>query len=250
MPGGQTPGARGRLGARPVRGQPAVLSPGRLHLPLPLAYQVGGPVCLGATLTGALTVAAVLWRQPLDRMRARLVRDATILTGLDSMTIPLLQQLAQTSRPGSIVVIEPDASHPLLDEARATGAQVMVGQPGVPDGAAAGHRGPPRLRARQLYALRERCGRTTRRSSTAAKSVLRRYQPDPDRQPHLVARIDDPRHADHWRGWHSGRSSQWFEDALSACESTACALLDQVFRTEARQLAAVRRQPPGPGHPA
>jgi len=35
------------------------------------AYQLGGPVCLGATLIGAVTAAAVLWRQPVDRMRAR-----------------------------------------------------------------------------------------------------------------------------------------------------------------------------------
>ena len=48
-------------------------------------------------------------------------------------------------------------------------------------------------------------------------------------------RIDDPRHADHWRGWHVGRSSQWFEDALSCHEATASALLGQVFRRR-RQL--------------
>lgn len=51
---------------------------------------------------------------PVDRLRGRLVRDATIVTGLDSMTIPLLRRLAQTSRPASIVVIGPDASHPPL----------------------------------------------------------------------------------------------------------------------------------------
>ena len=127
-------------------------------MPPSLAYQLGGPVCLGATLTGALTVAAVLWRQPVDRLRARLVRDATILTGLDSMTIPLLQQLARTYRPASIVVIEPDATHPLLDEARATGARVMIGQPASPRvllPVIAGGRG---CALRRLYALQERCG--------------------------------------------------------------------------------------------
>ena len=204
-------------------------------MPLPLAYQVGGPVCLGATLTGALTVAAVLWRQPVDRMRARLVRDATILTGLDSMTIPVLQRLAHTFRPGSIVVIEPDASHPLLDEARATGVHVMIGSPSSPKvllPVIAGRRG---CALRRLYALR---GDVAENEAVlaAARTVLHRYQAHPDRQPHLVARIDDPRHADHWRGWHAGRSSRWFEDALSACESTASGLLDQVFRTQAKQL--------------
>ncbi len=106
-------------------GNPPSFPIGACHPPLSLAYQLGGPVCLGATLVGALTAATVLWRQPLDRLRARMVRDATIFTGLDTMTMPLLRRLAQTSRAASIVVIEPDASHPLLDEARATGAHVM-----------------------------------------------------------------------------------------------------------------------------
>ena len=202
----------------------------------PLALQLGGIVCLGATLAGALAVAAALWRQPVDRLRARLVRDATIFTGLDAMTIPLLGELARTGRPASIVVIEPDASHPLLDEARATGARVMIGHPALPTGAAAGHRRLARLRA--AAAVRAARGRAprTRPSWPRPRPILRRYRPDPERQPHLVARIDDPRHADHWRGAHIGTSSRWFEDALSAHESTASALADQLLRTGARQL--------------
>ena len=232
--GGQTPGVVAGDVLDLYVGNPPSFPMGACHVPLPLAYQLGGPVCLGATLTGALTVATVLWRQPVDRMRARLVRDATIFTGLDSMTIPLLQRLAQTCRPASIVVIEPDASHPLLDEARATGAHVMIGLPTSPRvllPVIAGSRGCALLR---LYAL----GSDVAENEAvlkAAKMILRRYQPDPHRQPHLVARIDDPRHADHWRSWHISRSSQWFEDALSAHESTACALLGHVFRTAPRQ---------------
>ncbi len=145
--GGQTPGAVAGWVLDLYVGNPPSFPVGACHPPPALAYQLGGPVCLGATLVGALTAAAVVWRQPVDRMRARLVRDATIFTGLDTMTMPLLQRLAQTFRPASIVVIEPDASHPLLDQARATGAHVMIGQPVIPAGAAAGHRRPPRLRA-------------------------------------------------------------------------------------------------------
>ena len=229
-------------------GNPPSFPQGACNTPLPLAYQIGGPVCLGATFAGALTVATVLWRQPLDRMRARLVRDATILPQLDSMTIPVLQRLAQTFRPGSIVVIEPNAGHPLLDEARATGVHVMIGSPSSPRvllPVIAGRRG---CALRRLYALR---GDVAENEAVlaAARTVLHRYPADPDRQPHLVARIDDPRHADHWRGWHAGRSSRWFEDALSAHESTASGLLDQVFRTRAKQLLPVRGQHTGPGHP-
>ena len=232
---GQTPGAVAGWVLDLYVGNPPSFPQGACNTPLPLAYQIGGPVCLGATFAGALTVATVLWRQPLDRMRARLVRDATILTGLDSMTIPVLQRLAQTFRPGSIVVIEPDAGHPLLDEARATGVHVMIGSPSSPRvllPVIAGRRG---CALRRLYALR---GDVAENEAVlaAARTVLHRYPADPDRQPHLVARIDDPRHADHWRGWHAGRSSRWFEDALSAHESTASGLLDQVFRTRAKQL--------------
>jgi hypothetical protein len=53
---------------------------------------------------------------------------------------------------------------------------------------------------------------------------------------HLVVRIDDPRHADHWRGGHCGISSHWFADALCPHESTATALADRILQTGARQL--------------
>jgi hypothetical protein len=162
-------------------------------------------------------------------------RDATVFTGLDAMTMPLLWRLATTGRPGRIVVIEPDSNHPLLEEARATGARVMIGDPTsrrVLRPVLAGWRG---CALSYLYAL-QRDVPENEAVLDAARTILSRYRPDPERQPHLVARIDDPRHADHWRGWHSGISSQWFEDALSAQESTACALLDNVFGTRARQL--------------
>jgi len=205
------------------------------QIPPPIALQIGGFICIAATLTGALAAASIVWRQPVDRLRARVVRDATIVTGLDLMTMPLLHRLAETGRPASIVVIEPDRNHPLLDEARATGARVMIGPPSSPrvlKPIIAGWRG---CALRRLYAL---SADVTENEAVlaAAETILGRYQPDPDRQPHLVARIDDPRHADHWRGWHVGRSSQWFEDALSCHETTASALLSQVFRRPARQL--------------
>ena len=208
---------------------------GGCQLPQPLALQAGGVICIAATLTGALAAASIVWRQPVDRLRARVVRDATIFTGLDSMTMPVLQRLAETGRPASIVVIEPDRNHQLLDEARATGARVLIGLPSSPrvlKPIIAGWRG---CALRRLYALRDDVA-DNEAILAAAKEILGRYQPDPDRQPHLVARIDDPRHADHWRGRHVGRSSQWFEDALSCHETTASALLGQVFRRPARQL--------------
>jgi hypothetical protein len=95
----------------------------------PLALQLGEVVCFAATLVGALAAASVLWLKPVSRLRARAVSDATVFTGLDAMTMPVLLQLARTTRPNRIIVIEPDITHPLLDEARATGARIMIGDP-------------------------------------------------------------------------------------------------------------------------
>jgi hypothetical protein len=218
---GNAPSVYGQPGSCP--GQP------------PLAMQLGAVVCLAATLVGALAAAAVLWRKPVSRLLARAVSDATVLTGLDAMTLPLLQRLAQAGRPGRIIVIEPDGSHPMLDEARATGARVMIGDPTsarMLQPVLAGWRG---CALSYLYALRPDV-QENEAVLTAAQTILRRYRPDPERQPHLIARIDDPRHADHWRGWHCGTSDRWFEDALSTQEATACALVGEVFRTSARQL--------------
>jgi hypothetical protein len=204
----------------------------------PLALQLGQIVCLGATLIGALlAAAATLWREPLARLRARFVKDATIFTGLDSLTMPLLQRLAETGRPSRIVVIEPDGSHPLLEDARATRAHVMVGNPAADRillPVIAGWRG---CALSYVYALRTDLADNEAVLEAVTRILGRRYRrPDPERQPHLVVRIDDPRHADHWRGWHSGISSHWFADALCPHESTATALADRIFRTGARQL--------------
>jgi hypothetical protein len=201
----------------------------------PLALQLGEVVCLAATLVGAVAAAAVLWRKPWSRLLARAVSDATVFTGLDAMTMPVLQQLARTGRPSRIVVIEPEINHPLLDEARATGARVMIGDPAsdrMLRPVLAGWRG---CALSYLYALRQDV-HENEAILAAAHRILCRYRPHPERQPHLIARIDDPRHANHWRGWRCGTSSQWFEDALSAPEATASALVNEIFRIRARQL--------------
>lgn len=205
---------------------------------LPLALQLGRTICLGATLAGALAAAAVLWRQPLARQRARLVKDAMIVTGLDSMTIPLLRSMTATGRANRVVVIEPDQRHPLLEEAKETGAQVIVADPAseaVLTPLFRGLRGP---QLRYLFALRPEAAENEQ-VLIAARNVLdsiRAERADPDRPPHLIARIDDPRHAAVWRGQRIGSESFWFEDALSPQETTASTLLDHVAGSGARRI--------------
>ena len=233
--GGQTEGAVVGWMLDLYVGNPPPYPFGACQLPPSLAFQYGGIISLAATLAGALVVAAVLWREPLGRLRARLVWDVTVLTGLDALTMPLLQRLAQTRRPTSIVVIEPDSGHALLAEARATGARVMIADPASPRvllPVLAGRRG---CALRYLYALRQDAAENEA-ILTAANGILHHYRPDPDRQPHLIARIDDPRHADHWRSRHSGTAGLSLEDALSPLESTACALVNQICAAQARRV--------------
>ena len=201
----------------------------------PPALQLGQIGGLGATSIGAIAVASVLWRQPLDRLQSRFAYDVTIFTGLDALTVPLLKRLTEAARsPRAIIVIEPDAKHPLLEAAKHTGARIVIGSPASPDllrPIISSWRG---CALSYLYALRDKVAENEAVIAEAAR-VLSRYEPDLDRQPHLVALIDDPRHAGHWRGIRSGRPG-WFEDALSSAESTARDLVSQVLSRQPRQL--------------
>ena len=138
-------------------------------------------------------------------------------------------------------------SHPGPKLATNPGVHVMIGDPASAQillPIFAGWRG---CALSYLYALRPDVADNETILATA-RTILDRYRPDPERQPHLIMRIDDPRHAQHWRGWHAGTSSRYFQDALSSPESTAAALASQLLRTGARQLLLC--QQPGAGHPA
>jgi hypothetical protein len=202
----------------------------------PPALQLGQIVGLGATGIGAIAIASVLWRQPLDRLQSRFAFDATIFTGLSPLTIPLLKRLTEAARsPRAIIVIEPDEDNPLLKEARLTGARVVIGDPALPEllrPIISSLRG---CALSNLYALRDKVADNEKVIDEAAR-IVGGYAADPNRQPHLVAFIDDPRHADHWRGARSGRSGVWFEDALSSAESTARGLASRVLRMEPHHL--------------
>ncbi len=203
----------------------------------PLALQLAQVVCLAATFIGALTVLAALWRQPADRLRVRFVRDVTVVTGLDGLAVPLVKRLAQTRNPRNVIVIEPDKDHPLLKEARLTGARVITGNPASEQllkPIISGWR--RRCALSYLYALGSDVPENEAVLGVAAK-IMDRFRPDPERQPHIVARIDDLRHAGSWRGDHSGTPDAWFVDAINPAELTACTLVSRVLRGGARQLA-------------
>lgn len=213
-------------------GQPAAACGGTP----PLALQLGQMVGLGATGIGAIAVASVLWRKPLDRLQSRFAYDVTIFTGLNDLSMPLLKRLTRDARsPRAIIVIEPDDKNPLLEEARLTGARVVIGPPNSP------HILRPIIAAARgcalthLYAVSDKVA-DNEAVIKETTHILRHVRTHPDRQPHLIALIDDPRHASHWRGSHSSNWEVWFEDALSPAESTARGLVSQVLGQQPRHL--------------
>jgi hypothetical protein len=202
----------------------------------PLALQLGQIVGLGATGIGAITAASVLWSKPLDRLQSRFAYDVTIFSGLTVLSIPLLKRLTNEARaPRAIIVIEPDDKNPLLEEARLTGARVVIGQPDSTDMLRPIISSVRGCALTNLYAVSDKAA-DNEAVLRAAAHILGRYKADPDRQPHLVALIDDPRHAVHWRGARSGSSAVWFEDALSSAESTARGLVSRVLLRSPRHL--------------
>jgi hypothetical protein len=203
--------------------------------PPPLAMQLARVVCLGATFTGVAAAAAVLWRAEIDRLKTRFVGELTVMTGLDEMTVALLGRLVTEPGRGQVVLVEADPNHPLLEEARATGARVIIADPGQ-----AGalrpvliHLGRPAVR--QVFALHP--GAHDNETILAGvRQALGQVRRRTDHAPHVVARIDDPRHADTWRGDHIGAHQLWLEDALSPYETTAVFAVQAVLAHRARTL--------------
>ncbi len=202
---------------------------------LPLALQLARFLCLGATFGGVAAAAAVLWRQEIDKHKTRFLGELTVITGLDAMTVSLLDKFVTESSGRRVVLVESDPNHALLEEARATGARVIIDDPTRPDALrpVLTHLGKPA--ARRMFALHPGA-QDNEAILAAAREVLRRATRRAEHHPHLVARVDDPRHADTWRGMHISSHQPWLEDALSPCETTAVFAVRAVLTRGARTL--------------
>ena len=125
----------------------------------PLALQLGEIICLGATLLGAVAAAAVLWREPLGRFRSRFVREATVFTGPDALTMPLLRAArghgAASQHRGDRTGREPSPAGGSPRHRRPRHGR----RPDIGTDPAADLRGVARMRAELSICAAPRCGR-------------------------------------------------------------------------------------------
>jgi hypothetical protein len=203
-------------GSMEPRFGPQTSCPGQI----PLAMELARVVCMGATFVGVAAAAAMLWRREIDRHKTRFLSELTVVTGLDPMSVALVDKFVAESSGRRVVLVEPDPNHPLLEEARATGARVIIADPKRPEAMRPVllHLSKPAVR--RVFALYPGA-QDNEQILAAVRDVLSQATRRADHHPHLVARIDDPRHADTWRGKHISPHRACLEDAISPCETTA-----------------------------
>ncbi|WP_432558294.1 hypothetical protein [Granulicoccus sp. GXG6511] len=96
--------------------------------PAPLALQLARLAALVVTFSAVLAVLFALGRDYLDRLTVRWLRKVILVTGVSPVTVPVIEALVATSRPGvRVVVLDRDPDHALKHRIEAAGARVLRG---------------------------------------------------------------------------------------------------------------------------
>ncbi|MGC3993040.1 MAG: RyR domain-containing protein [Propionicimonas sp.] len=194
--------------------------------PAPLALHLARLLAIVATLSGAVSLLLTVSRAQLDRLGLLRARTVTLVVGLDDTSWPVVAGLAADRRGGRrCVLLVEDADPPLETRARAAGLLVLRTPAGDPLdlGSASlwrrvrrvhllsGDSALNRARAAQLKdALAD--GSTVSGGATTLT---------------LVARIDDPWHADDWTTSQIG-DPHLVVDAIGTYEATASDLVERL----------------------
>lgn len=203
--------------------------------PTPVGMHIARGMALLATASGATTVLLTLSRSQLDRLVARRARSLTVVTGLDDDSWELIDRLAPVRASGHrTAVLAPDLDQAAVDRARTAGLLVVHTDSGDPFG---GRRGIRLERVDRVYLLaadaawnREQAERLRQR---LAQSAVASTPPLT-----VVARIDDPWHADEWRKRLVG-DPRIAADAVGLYEATSDALIARLREQPPRRLLIV-----------
>ncbi len=197
--------------------------------PVPLALQLARLLAIVATLTGATSLLFSVYRSQLDRLAILRARSLVAVIGMDESSWPVLQRLARNRDPFLRTVLLTSDPGPIADQARAIGVLVLRTAGDDPLGLQEGFRWHRTVRCYLLSADAD--------ANRARAMLLRRAAADLD--PPLsgrltvIARIDDPWHADDFRKRFIG-DPRFVFDAIGTYEATAESLVERI-----RQLPGI-----------
>ncbi len=208
--------------------------------PTPVGMHIVRGLALLATTSGATAVILSLSRSQLDRLAARRARRLTIVTGVDEHAWEIIERVAaQRSAGHRVVLVAPELDPAVAERARMAGLLAVRVETDDPLGQ---HRGLPLDRIDKIYLLAADDGWNRSRVEQIQK-LLAAAPRSADAGPLIVvARIDDPWHADEWRKRLVG-DPRIAADAVGLYEATSDALIVRLRQTRPQRLLVVGDAP-------
>lgn len=205
--------------------------------PTPVGMHIARGLALLATASGATSVMLSLSRSQLDRVAARRARTLTIVTGLDDRSWELVERLAPSLPAGHrAALLAPDLEPATSERARAAGMLVVRADADDPLG---GRRGIRLERIDKVFLLAADDGWNRSR----VEQIQSLLAGTPRQAPlTVVARIDDPWHADEWRKRLVG-DPRVAADAVGLYEATSGALIVRLRQARPERLLIVGDAP-------
>lgn len=190
--------------------------------PTPVGMHIARGLALLATASGATTVLLSLSRAQLDRLAARRARVLTVISGIDELSWELIDRVTLGRSPGHrVALLAPELDPAATERARAGGLLTVRVDADDPLGA---RRGLRLERIDKIYLLAADDGWNRSRVEQIQQSLAQGARPATAGPLGVVARIDDPWHADEWRK-RLVADPRIAADAIGLYEATSAALL-------------------------
>lgn len=209
---------------------------------LPLAIQISRLTAAFTTLLALAAVAATAFRNQIDRVALGLARQIILIVGLNDLSPRFIEAaIREHGADSTIVILTSDPSNPQVDAARQQGARVIIGD--ATDSSVVRSlllRINSRSRVNILksaYILTSEPSVTVSvAANLAAVGTTRRI----DRSaPRVVARIDDPTHAEYWRRRQVDNRLSVLTDTIGVYQVTAQNVVDEALAYGARRIVIV-----------
>ncbi len=191
--------------------------------PVPLALPLARLLAVVATLTGATSLLLSVYRSQLDRLLMLRARRLVAVVGVDESSWPVVQRLARRSGPFLRTVLLTSDPGTMAERARAIGVLVLRTSGDDPLGLREGFRWHRTVRC---YLLAADAAANRSRAMLLRRAIAALDRPPAGRLT-VIARIDDPWHADDFRRRFIGDPRLVF-DAIGSYEATAQSLVARI----------------------